>query len=62
MVLEHFVYTHFELIGYLAELCFINRDSILIKLYPPPYLSLSLSIIFCHFISVYVYIYTYIYG
>lgn len=71
MVLEHFVYTHFELIGYLAESCFINRDSVLIELYSSPPLSLPLTLFICSFslslfiilchLSQFTYIYIHIY-
>jgi len=43
------VYTRFELIGYLVELCFINRDFVLIELNSPLFLSLYSLFLFLFF-------------
>lgn len=63
MVLKHFVYTHFESVTWPS---FINRDSVLIELYPPPLslflfiLSLSFFVILSQFTYIYIYIYIWI--
>jgi len=63
MDLKLFVYIYFELIGYLAESRFINRDSVLIELYSPFFLFI-LSLSLYHFFvilsqSTYIYIHIY---